>query len=122
MKITIQQSFTKSNLLDIITTAIEGGIGYWACLNNDKPEFDEMNMPLSEKVAEILWRGGSLEFFDTDYDYDDAEKWELTLDKVVKGLIKFMETDSKTFELNDLDALDCDKIIQYGLFGELVYG
>jgi len=122
MKITIQQSFTKSNLLDIITTAIEGGIGYWACLNNDKPEFDEMNMPLSEKVAEILWRGGSVEFFDTDYDYDDAEKWELTLDKVVKGLIKFMETDSKTFELNDLDALNCDKIIQYGLFGELVYG
>jgi hypothetical protein len=109
-------------LLDIITTAIEGGIGYWACLNNDKPEFDEMNMPLSEKVAEILWRGGSVELFDTDYDYDEADKWELTLDKVVKGLIKFMENDSRTFELNDLDALDCDKIIQYGLFGELVYG
>jgi hypothetical protein len=125
MKITIQQSFTKNDLLNIMTTGLEGGIGYWACLNNDTPDFDEfdkLNMILSDKVAEILWRGGSVELFDTDYNYDDADKWELTLDKVVKGIIKFMETDSKTFELDDLDALDCDKIIQYGLFGELVFG
>jgi hypothetical protein len=125
MKITIQQSFTKNDLLNIITTGLEGGIGYWACLNNDTPEFDEfdkLNMLLSEKVAEILWRGGSVELFDTDYNYENADKWELTLDKVVKGVIKYMETDSKTFELDNLDALDCDKIIQYGLFGELVFG
>jgi hypothetical protein len=125
MKITIQQSFTKNDLLNIITTGLEGGISYWACLNNDTPEFDKFdksNMPLSEKVAEILWRGGSVELFDTDYNYDDADKWELTLDKVVNGIIKFMETDSKKFQLDDLDALDCDKIIQYGLFGELVFG
>jgi hypothetical protein len=125
MKITIQQSFTKNDLLNIITTGLEGGIGYWACLNNDTPEFDEfdkLNMLLSERVAEILWRGGSVELFDTDYNYENADKWELTLDKVVKGVIKYMETDSKTFELDNLDALDCDKIIQYGLFGELVFG
>jgi hypothetical protein len=125
MKITIQQSFTKNDLLNIITTGLEGGINYWACLNNDTPDFDEfdkLNMILSDKVAEILWRGGSVELFDTDYNYNDADKWELTLDKVVKGIIKFMESDSKTFELDDLDALDCDKIIQYGLFGELVFG
>jgi hypothetical protein len=125
MKITIEQSFTKNDLLNIMTTGLEGGIGYWACLNNDTPEFDEfdkLNMLLSERVAEILWRGGSVELFDTDYNYNDADKWELTLDKVVKGIIKFMETDSKTFEIDDLDALDCDKIIQYGLFGELVFG
>jgi hypothetical protein len=125
MKITIQQSFTKNDLLNIMTTGLEGGIGYWACLNNDTPEFDQFdkpNMILSERVAEILWRGGSVELFDTDYNYNDADKWELTLDKVVKGIIKFMETDSKTFELDDLDAWDCDKIIQYGLFGELVFG
>ena len=125
MKITIQQSFTKNDLLNIMTTGLEGGIGYWACLNNDTPEFDEfdkLKMLLSERVAEILWRGGSVELFDTDYNYNDADKWELTLEKVVKGIIKFMETDSKTFEIDDLDALDCDKIIQYGLFGELVFG
>jgi hypothetical protein len=125
MKITIQQSFTKNDLLNIMTTGLEGGIGYWACLNNDTPEFDDfnkLNMLLSERVAEILWRGGSVELFDTDYNYNDADKWELTLDKVIKGIIKFMETDSKTFEIDDLDALDCDKIIQYGLFGELVFG
>jgi hypothetical protein len=125
MKITIQQSFTKNDLLNIMTTGLEGGIGYWACLNNDTPDFDEfdkLNMILSERVAEILWRGGSVELFDTDYNYNDADKWELTLEKVVKGIIKFMETDSKTFELDDLDALDCDKIIQYALFGELVFG
>jgi hypothetical protein len=125
MKITIQQSFTKNDLLNIITTGLEGGIGYWACLNNDTPEFDEFdkfNMLLSDRVAEILWRGGSVELFDTDYNYENADKWKLTLDKVVKGVIKYMETDSKTFELDNLDALDCDKIIQYGLFGELVFG
>jgi hypothetical protein len=124
MKITIQQSFTKNDLLNM-TKGLEGGIGYWACLNNDTPEFDDfnkLNMLLSERVAEILWRGGSVELFDTDYNYNDADKWELTLDKVIKGIIKFMETDSKTFEIDDLDALDCDKIIQYGLFGELVFG
>jgi hypothetical protein len=124
MKITIEKTLKKDEFVNIIITALEGGIGYWACLNNDTPEFNEYDSDatISEKVAEILWHGDSVELFDTDEHYETAEKWELTLKKVIKGVIQFLETDSKTFELDDLDALDCDKIIQYGLFGELVYG
>ncbi len=123
MKLTIEQTLTKNDFTNIIITALEGGIGYWGCLNNDKPEFDKLkNMSVSEKVAEILWSGGSIELFDTDYDYQEADKWELTIGKFVNGLIKYMKTDSKSFELENLDSLECDKIIQYALFNELVFG
>jgi len=121
MKITIEQTLSKKTFTNLITTAFEGGIGYWACLNNLKPEFDTFEKPTSEKVAEILWSGGSVELFDTDYDYDEADKWELTLTKFVKGLKQYLETNATRFELDDLDSYACDLIIQYALFDEIVF-
>ena len=35
---------------DIICTALEGGIGYWACLDNSTEEFE--NAPKEETVSE----------------------------------------------------------------------
>ena len=35
---TVEQKLTEGNMLDVLTTAFEGGIGYWACLDNGHPE------------------------------------------------------------------------------------
>jgi hypothetical protein len=63
-KISYQVTHTldKEELKDILTTAIEGGISYWACLGNDDPEWiaardryekEHKEIPLSEK---LIWK------------------------------------------------------------------
>jgi len=109
-------------LSDILSTAIEGGINYWA-------EFDSIEK--IDDANDILgWRYDSAVIFD----YDDPEdKFTINLDVVAKGLgilrKRNAERDSELLLANrtngdegDFDAEDADKIIQFGLFNELVYG
>lgn len=110
-------------LSDILSTAIEGGIDYWA-------QFDSI-----EKVDDandiIGWRYESAVI----YDYDDPdEKFVINNDVVAKGLNMIIRRNadrdkalilcSKTNGADgDFDADDADKIIQFALFdGDLMYG
>ena len=48
------QEFTEEDITDIVITALEGGIGYWACLDNTGEEFE--NAPKEEAVSETTAR------------------------------------------------------------------
>ena len=111
---------TRTDLEDIIITALEGGIGYWACLDNTGSDFQ--NAPqeetTSETLARILFEGKSATFEDAE---DPSEKWDMTLAKLRDG-IRLYEEKHGTIDMDMLDAEMADCIFQYGLFGELVYG
>ena len=116
---------------DIIITALEGGIGYWGCLFNEGKEFDDFyklqsyhRLSTSEFVADLILNEKSVILYDTELDFDEAEKWELNLTKLLNG-IKLYIINSKQINFPLIDKLDsnmADSIIQYALFGELVYG
>lgn len=145
IELTIKKTLSEEEIADVITTAIEGGIGYWACLNNDTKEWEEAKKALqTEKVEkgetgnepyydEIIWKmlsdGKEVEFIDVEAeDYDnpgDGEVWKLTMEKFVKGLeIYEAERGSikKALEDGNFDAVEGDCVFQYALFGELIYG
>jgi hypothetical protein len=118
-----------NDIENIIITALEGGIGYWGCLLNEGKEFDEFykdtkGLTTSEFVADLILNEKSVVLYDTELDFNDAEKWELNLFKLLNGIkLYIINSNQINFPLIDnLDANMADSIIQYALFGELVYG
>ena len=48
IKFTVEKILTVEDMDDIMTTALEGGIGYWACLDNSTPEWEKAERQLKE--------------------------------------------------------------------------
>lgn len=129
MTVEIKVKITKQDIDDIMCAALEGGINYWA---------SEAEVPENERVAEWgheqISRGGKLLIHvDEPFDDDNIEVYELTLEKFLGGFKMWMMDggcstgvidDGSTGELDVgcIDAVDADSIVQYALFGELVFG
>ncbi|WP_461666495.1 hypothetical protein [Gordonia sputi] len=101
-------------LTDVYTTALEGGIGYWA-------ECTEYQWSTTQRAAI------------TDIDGDHHT---ITLDTIAHGLTAIttgritlsdghrhrITTANRTNDAADLDANDADLIVQAALFGTITYG
>lgn len=103
---------------DIMATALEGGITYWC----DNAEV--VGDYLGEFASEQISRGGTLKLHDS----EEHKTYELTLDKFLVGLAKVVSERGLDvlyrgkIEPANIDAEDADAIIQYAIFGEVVYG
>lgn len=120
IEFTKSQELTEEDITDIIITALEGGIGYWACLDNTGEEFE--NAPkeeaVSETTARILLNNGSVTFIDEE---DEYARYELTLEKLLNGIEKYAQ-ENGGIDMDYLDAIMADVIVQYAIFCEVVYG
>lgn len=107
------------NINDLMVTALEGGINYWcsSAVVTTQPIED---WKYASDVISLT--NGVITLTDTE---DEDETWELTTEKFMNGL-KLLMDDSDFVDVNDMmdchDAETADKLIQYALFGELVYG
>lgn len=155
---TVQRHLGAKQFQDILCAALEGGIGYWACLDNGtaawkkaraelreelKDEPDEWNRePCYDQIAvRVLQSGEPVLFSDAEEEGETPEEleWQLTAPALVAAAKRFQ--DERTAQLrrrdprhpnavydlaealdSDFDADDADTIIQYALFGELIYG
>lgn len=112
---------TERDIESVIVNGLEGAIGYWAKLDNTRPEWQDKpkGEPTSMWATKLILEGKALHFEDTE---DPSEKWELTLSKVIEGITQNNKerTWDSSIENGDAETMDC--IIQYALFGELVYG
>jgi len=121
-KVQLSVDVSDQFLYDILTTAAEGGIGYWADYRTVRDE--------ALDVREIH------DIQDTE-DGDPFEKGFLNIADIVLGLNKICAGETSlhhkaaSFILRcvqnpdggeTLDADDCDSIVQVALFGDLVYG
>lgn len=104
---------------DLFVTAIEGGIDYWA-------NFQSINK-IDKPDDFIGWWYESVHIID-----DDGDSYVIDKNVIVKGINMIAkrnaERDKALILANrtngydgDFDATDADKIVQFGLFGELVY-
>lgn len=114
---------TDEDIMDIMCSAIEGGIGYWACLDNSGKEWANDN-PASETAAKILLDGGTVRFLD---DEDRETEYLLTLDKLCNGIQKYITEspeildDNSHIECGEVDAIVADMMVQYAIFGEVMF-
>ena len=132
---TISVRIDYQTLEDIVVTALEGGIGWWACLDDTTPEWDPdlCDVPKSEYAARLVANGGKIQFFDEtgEWGADDEPKcpWIVDSDIVTQGIMRYLESDGGTNILTDgkldstkIDAEVASDIFQFGIFGECVFG
>lgn len=112
---------------DTLTTALEGGITYWAANATPShwPEAESKMFPGEAPYAsEVLTLGADL-LVTLHREFDDPEVYRLTKAKMTKGIREFCKLRGITparLEDDAADASDADAIVQLALFGEIVYG
>ena len=131
---TVTHEFTPEDINDIIVGALEGGINYWcrkakiklnakiAGYENLISDYFGVAPEDQDKVkyaTDVIGYNGTLIL----YDIESNDKWELTLENVLKGIKMYCENISRSPKelMDDYDADDCDCIIQYALFNELIF-
>lgn len=118
----IGTEITESDIENIIVSSLEGGSNYWMGLDNSHPEFKDKpkGEPLSTWTTKLIIDGKAIYFYDIE---DPEEKpLELTLQKMLNGIAQNAKERPFASNKNEWDACDADCIIQYALFGGLVYG
>lgn len=112
--------YDEQDMEDIVVTAFEGGIGYWACLDNSGAEWDAQDD--DSATAEWMWKllreGEEIRFLDEE---DNNEVYFLTLDKLLDGIDKTISNTTWDGDMDDLDMLVADAIFQYAMLGDIVY-
>ena len=121
VKVEIRVELTQQDIDDIMVAALEGGINYWC--DEAAVEGGEY---LGKYASDQISRGGTLLLHDTD---EDAYR-KLDLEKFLKGFKLWMENGGDQYGAVQGHEVDCcniaagcaDEIVQYALFGEVVYG
>ena len=116
----IRVILTEQDVDDIMVTALEGGINYWC------DEAEVVGEHLGEYASDQISRGGSLRLYDAEGD----EVYELTQEKFLIGVAQAINygygTDwmerGGTIDVCNIDADGADAIIQFALFGDVIYG
>jgi len=108
-------------LKDVLSTAIEGGIDYWAVL---------WDYDCDKGTATIqVWNSDNENGV-------EGEKFYLTIDSVARGLKLLVEVGDVPAEIKknvgladktngddgDYDSIDADCIVQMAVFGKVIYG
>lgn len=110
---------------NIMVSALEGGINYWCYKCKVLGEY------LGEFASDQISRGGTLCLYCVE-GYMDEPFYTLTKDKFLNGVKIaykhhpkwFEEKESMVYEINDTwqDAIMADCIVQYALWGDIVFG
>ena len=105
---------------DIMATALDCGISYWAC----RAEVVG-GVYHGEFASDEISRGGSLRIYDAESD----DKWVLTKTKFLHGFRMWFENGWGRDALCDgrvdtgmIDAIGADQIVQFALFKDIVFG
>ena len=120
VKAEINVKLTQQDIDNIMVAALEGGIDYW-CF-----KVEVVGDYLGEYASEQISRGGMLKL----YDIENGDKYWLDLEKFLKGFKLWLENDGDQYGAVEDGEVDCcnidagcaDAIIQYALFGEVMYG
>lgn len=113
---------TNNDIDDIMTTALEGGINYWADQAETVGTLREEDKDLY--ISETISRGYTVEI----HDAEEGEVYQLDLEKLLNGITYgvqngFVEINNGgSIDTGDIDAIAADVIIQAALFGDVVYG
>lgn len=114
----IEVNLTQQDIDDIMVAALDGGINYWC------RKAEVAGKYLGEYASDQISRGGVLIL----HDAESSDKWELTLEKFLNGVKLYFEqgchvqVEDNCIDTCDIDADAADCIVQFALFGEVVFG
>lgn len=121
VKVEIEVKLSRQDIDDIMVGALEGGITYWC------REAEVVGDYLGEYSSDQISCGGKLILHDT----ESNDKWELTLEKFLNGVKLWLQNvDDRyhalqkdgTLDTCNVDGEMADLIVQYAIFGEVIFG
>lgn len=130
MKVNIEVELSVQDVMDLLCIAFEGGVNYWCeSICGVGGDISKLPQDFTKIQHEYEWLaiGGDLEIG------VDGEIHTLTSDKLEKGLQEWIYRNAiqvgydgarrdTALDLGNIDADDADQIVQFALFGKLVYG
>lgn len=116
-------SYSDEDLIDIISTGV-CDVGYWCGFYDSNEYYEARNeVPKGSTFEDILLhmlkKGDSILLYDIE---DEFETWDLTLDRLLKGIKLTIENGYWDGDLDTIDGQVGDIIFQYALFEEIVFG
>lgn len=117
-------TFNEEDMVGIISSAVYD-IGYWSVIDNDDDTWNNASAELPEDATfeDVFWHilknGKAATMYDAE---DDSEVWQLTLDKLNKGIQMALDYNRWNGDMDSIDGEVGDVIFQFALFGEIVYG
>lgn len=116
-------NISSNDIETVIVNSFEGGSNYWLGLDADNKESvwgDKPNgIPYSTWATQMLLEGKTLHLYDRE---EESEKFTLTLEQLIEGFRLNAENRPFDCDLDNADATTSDCILQYGIFGKIVYG
>lgn len=115
-KVSVPFEITKEYVEDVICTCFEGGSTYWI----DKVTCDKC-LP-GKYYSEYITNDEIIIIV------ADGKEYPLDLDLFIKGLRRYIKfcikngREVNVFDTSDMDADICDSILQFALFGDIIYG
>lgn len=109
---------TDQDINDIMSAALDGGITGWC------GRTEVVGERCGKYASDEISRGGELRLYDMETD----EVYTLTLDKFLRGLSQYIGgcydyvTENGSLDAGQIDAEGADCIIQFALFGDIIYG
>jgi hypothetical protein len=118
---------TSQDIDDIMSAALEGGINYWCCEAYPYGYNDGKQWPEGiDYTSQCLSRGYDIALVDAEENDENGVpvQYMLTLSALIRGIQMFCDIheEGKNMIHPDYDASAADCIVQYALFGKLVYG
>ena len=117
MKIEIE--IPDQDIIDILTTALEGGSNYWYYLP-DLSMLADSDEYLEDRIFNACVAGGSIPVHGIE---TDEYLGEINLENIIRGIKLFIKIGTSEHTLDPtMDANDADILFQYTVMGEVVYG
>ena len=115
--VTRKLKITDADIEDIMSSALEGGVNYWVehITRPDGKHGEFWDQELTQGTGSLMFRVV-------------GRTYTLTKDNFLTGLAKYLENplydciDGNKIDPGNIDAECADMIVQYALFGGLVYG
>lgn len=111
----VKLTIARKRLSDLLCSAVEGGTGYWASVDNIE------RTPALDYV--------SVRFTETEASSSNGKRKRRTIDlaKLADGIARCGASDKyahhfAAFMKDDDDAITADVMIQFAMFGDVIYG
>ena len=110
------KSLEYDEAVNLLSTALYGSP--WFMVDNTTKEYKESDGDtIEDKLVHMLYKGQEVIIIDTEED----KSYKLTSEKLLKGLSEFIRHGGSA-DIDDYDWCDADSVLQYALFGDVIYG
>lgn len=129
--ITVAKKITDSDLISILCGVTSAACSYWC--NEFKYDYTDYDLAKEKlfqadgKKSDICYEGVILQMLKDGnsvvfVDRDDDEEHSLDFSSLIKGIELYMSSEHvSSMDLDEWDDADFDGVIQYALFGEIVF-